>query len=100
MTKEKQDPAIDEAVRLIDRASGASWYGDQLNRVDVAVTRLCRLRRLESSERASSEGGDAAVRRALEQAEPEAVIWLASRAISYMDEHGFPETVAGWLGHR
>ena len=28
---------------------------------------------------------------------PEAVLWLASRAISYMDESGFPEAVEPWL---
>ena len=24
-------------------------------------------------------------------------MWLASRAISYMDENGFPEAVAPWI---
>jgi hypothetical protein len=26
-----------------------------------------------------------------------AVVWLLSRAISYMDESGFPEAVAPWF---
>ena len=33
----------------------------------------------------------------LEQASPEAVLWLASRAISYMDETGYPEAVEPWF---
>ena len=38
-----------------------------------------------------------AVRAALAEASPEAVIWLASRAISYMDENGFPEAAEPWM---
>ena len=34
---------------------------------------------------------------ALAQADPEAVVWLASRAVSYMDETGFPEAVELWF---
>ena len=45
----------------------------------------------------SSEAGDDAVRAALSQADADAVIWLASRAISYMDENAFPEAVEPWL---
>jgi hypothetical protein len=33
----------------------------------------------------------------LAAATPEAVLWLASRAISYMDETGFPEAVEPYL---
>ena len=100
MRKARAGPDVDEATGFVERAAGASWYEDHVNRVDLAVVRLCRLRRAEASERRSAEGGDEAVRRALEQAEPQAVIWLTSRIISYMDEHGFPETVAEWLDPR
>ena len=41
--------------------------------------------------------GDEAVRVILAAASPEALVWLASRAISYMDENGFPEAVAPWI---
>jgi hypothetical protein len=37
------------------------------------------------------------VRIALADASPEAVVWLASRAISYMDENDFPENVERYL---
>ena len=37
------------------------------------------------------------MRAALSQADPDAVVWLASRAISFMDESGFPETIEPWL---
>jgi hypothetical protein len=33
----------------------------------------------------------------LEGAPPEAVLWLASRAVSYMDETGYPEAVEPWF---
>jgi hypothetical protein len=33
------------------------------------------------------------VRDALAAVPPEALVWIASRAISYMDEHGFPEAI-------
>ena len=33
----------------------------------------------------------------LEQASPESVRWLASRAVSYMDESGYPEAVEPWF---
>ena len=33
----------------------------------------------------------------LEQASPESVRWLASRAVSYMDESGYPEAVELWF---
>lgn len=89
---------LDEhAVGLVDRAQGESWYTHPGNRVDAAVTALCRLRRAQAGRRRSSEGGDEAVRAALERAKPESVVWLASRVVSYMDEHGFPEDVEPWL---
>lgn len=77
----------------MERALGVSWYEDDPNAVDLAVLALCRLRRAGAGARGSSEGGDAAVRDALGQEGTETVLWIASRAISYMDEHGFPESL-------
>ncbi len=94
------DDAQDLAQRapeLADAAAGTSWYTEPGNHVDVAVVALCLLRRAASGVRRRIEGGDEAVRDALEQAQPESVVWLASRLISYMDEHGFPEDVEPWL---
>lgn len=82
---------------LVDAAAGASWYTEPGNPVDTALFALCRLRRAASGDRARMEAGDEAVRAALEQADPEAVVWLASRVVSYMDEQGFPEQVEPWL---
>jgi len=87
----------DRGPELVDAAGGTGWYREPGNQVDVAVAALCLLRRAAGGDRASMEGGDAAVREVLEQARPDAVVWLASRAISYMDEHGFPEDVEPWL---
>ena len=98
----ERNPAADDAARLaaqavalVDAARGASWYEEERNAVDAAALTLCRLRRAAAGEARSPEGGDGAVREALGRASPEAVIWLASRAISHMDEHGFPEAVTG-----
>ena len=44
---------------------------------------------------APGRSGDDAVRLVLAESDPEAVVWLLSRAISYMDEQGFPELVPG-----
>lgn len=102
--KERRQPpphlgATEEAARLaelaverIDQALGQGWYG-QPGPADVAALVLCRLRRARAGEGGAAEHGDEAVRLALSQARPEAVVWLASRAISYMDENGFPEAV-------
>jgi hypothetical protein len=83
-------PAIDEAI-------GADWYHEHGSGADRAAYLLCRLRRARAGQRQNPEAGDEAVRAALSQADPDAVIWLASRAISYMDENGFPEAVEPWL---
>jgi len=87
----------DEAPAAIDAAAGDEWYVEHGNTADRAAYTLCRLRRARSGERRSPQAGDEAVRAALGAASPEAVVWLASRAISYMDENGFPENVEPWL---
>jgi hypothetical protein len=91
------DKLAQEAVPAVNAASGQGWYDDFANPVDRAVVTLCRLRRAQAGRHGQSAAGDAAVRRALEEADPEAVVWLASRAVSYMDEQGYPESLAPWL---
>ena len=88
----------EKVVPLLERAGGATWYEEPENDVDIAVLALCRLRRAGAGVRGGAEGGDAAVREALVQADPETVLWVASRTISYMDEHGFPESLTSSLG--
>jgi hypothetical protein len=83
---------LSEGVRpLLEQSVGVSWY-EAANDVDAAAAALCRLRRAAAGARGGPEGGDAAVRDVLAEATPAAVLWVASRAISYMDEHGFPES--------
>jgi hypothetical protein len=88
---------LGEVVPLVNQAQGATWYSHYRNDADIAVVELCRLRRAGAGSDMSGEAGDEAVRSALQEAEPEAVVWLASRLISYMDEQGYPETLAPWL---
>ena len=80
---------------LLERANGVSWYSDPGADVDLAVARLCLLRRAEAGVGGEAAAGDDAVRAVLAQVEPEVVVWLLSRAISYMDEQGFPDFVPG-----
>jgi hypothetical protein len=80
---------------LIGEAKGGTWYDSVGGNVDVAMARLCMLRRAKAGELASTNGGDEAVRSVLERSDPEAVAWLLTRAISYMDEQGFPDFVPG-----
>jgi hypothetical protein len=96
--------AAEDAGRLSDRASAAlaasaevDWYEENGTAVDEAAFALCRLRRAEAGLRGGPRPGDEAVRRVLEAASPEAVLWLASRTISYLDETGFPEAVEPWF---
>lgn len=85
------------AARLVEGSVGASWYESPGNDADAAVAALCRLRRASAGHVRTSQGGDEAVRRVLAEADAEALVWLASRTISYMDEHGFPELVEPWI---
>lgn len=80
---------------LLEAANGVSWYEAEGSAVDLATARLCMLRRARAAIGANPEAGDQAVRLVLAEADTEAVIWLLSRAISYMDEQGFPEFVPG-----
>jgi hypothetical protein len=85
----------DSVETLIGEAKDVSWYDSVGSSVDVAVARLCLLRRAKAGELASTSAGDEAVRTVLERSDPEAVAWLLTRAISYMDEQGFPDFVPG-----
>ena len=87
----------DRAAPLLDRAVGVEWYRQYGTDVDQAAATLCLLRRAKAGERGTPQAGDDAVRAVLASASPQAVLWLASRAISYMDETGFPEAVEPWL---
>ena len=96
--------AAEDAGRLAARAAaalaeaeGVDWYEENGSRVDEAAFALCRLRRAEAGLKGGPQQGDAAVRRVLEGASPEVVVWLASRALSYLDETGFPEAVEPWF---
>ena len=86
----------DEARSHLERAVGVGWYEHQGNEADLAALSLCRLRRARAGEKYGPQSGDEAVRAALMEATPDALVWIASRAISYMDEHGFPEAVEPW----
>jgi hypothetical protein len=86
---------IDELPALINRARGSSWYEEPGADVDVAMARLCMLRRAKAGVEGKMVSGDNAVRLALTDMDPEALVWLLSRAVSYMDEQGFPDFVPG-----
>jgi hypothetical protein len=85
----------DSVEEMIGQTKDVSWYDSVGSPIDVVVARLCLLRRAKSGELASTSAGDEAVRNVLERCDPEAVAWLLTRAISYMDEQGFPDFVPG-----
>ena len=87
----------EKASVLLDRAVGVEWYRENGTAVDEAALALCRLRRAQAGLKGGPEEGDEAVRRVLDGTKPEAIVWLASRAISYMDETGYPEAVEPWF---
>ena len=87
----------EQALPLLERAVGVEWYHQHGTDVDHAALTLCLLRRAKAGQMGGPRAGDEAVRAALAGAQPEAVLWLASRAISYMDESGYPEAVGPWF---
>lgn len=86
-----------EAGGLVEQSVGVGWYDEHGTDVDRAALTLCRLRRASAGRHGSPEHGDDAVRDALEGVNTGAIVWLLSRAISYMDETGFPEAVEPWF---
>jgi hypothetical protein len=89
-----------EAGPQLERALGVEWYEQPGNEADLAALILCRLRRARAGQWGRPQHGDEAVRAALTEASPDALVWIASRAISYMDENGFPEAVEPWAALR
>jgi hypothetical protein len=94
---EEADRIASQAPRLLDGAVGVDWYEEAGNAADRAALALCRLRRARAGEKGGPRHGDSAVRLALTEVSTPALAWIASRAISYMDENGFPETVEPWI---
>jgi hypothetical protein len=94
---EKAGQLADRATAALARSNGVDWYEENGTAIDEATFSLCRLRRAQAGLRGGPQQGDAAVRRVLEEASPEVVVWLASRTISYLDETGFPEAVEPWF---
>jgi hypothetical protein len=93
-------PATEDAMllagtagELVDAAASASWYTEPGNAADVAVATLCRLRRAAAGVGGTPEAGDDAVRAVLETADPAALLWIASRLVSYADETEFADLV-------
>jgi len=87
----------DEAGPQIEAAVGSGWYEQPGGAIDAAALTLCRLRRARGGDKGGPQHGDDAVREVLEGVTAPALVWLASRAISYLDESGFPEAVEPWL---
>jgi len=87
----------DSAGHLVEQAVGVEWYERYGSDVDRAALTLCLLRRARAGEKGGPHYGDEAVRRVLTESSQPALVWLASRAISYMDESGFPEAVEPWF---
>jgi hypothetical protein len=83
------------ALGSLDGVKGSSWYEAPGAEVDVAMARLCLLRRAKAGDAGRMSGGDDAVRLVLTGVDPDALVWLLSRAVSYMDEQGFPDYVPG-----
>jgi hypothetical protein len=83
------------ALGTLECVEGSSWYEAPGAEVDVAMARLCMLRRAKSGDAGRMSGGDEAVRLVLTGIEPDTLVWLLSRAVSYMDEQGFPDFVPG-----
>ncbi len=90
---------LEESVGpLLAEAKDVSWYDEPGVEVDLATARLCLLRRARCRRGASVDAGDDKVRLILGETDKDTVVWLLSRAISYMDEQGFPDLVPGaWL---
>jgi hypothetical protein len=87
----------EEADRLVERAVGIEWYEQGGSDIDRAALALCRLRRAGAGDKGGPRHGDEAVRQALAETSAPALVWLVSRAVSYMDESGFPEAVGPWF---
>lgn len=88
---------VESAAPVLEGSLDVQWYEQHGTEVDRAALLLCRIRRTVAGLRGGPEHGDEAVRYVLDSVSPEAVLWIASRAISYMDENGFPDAVGPWF---
>jgi hypothetical protein len=88
---------VESAGRRLEEAIDVEWYEQHGTEVDHAALTLCRIRRAVAGQKGAPEHGDEAVRYVLDTASHDAIVWIASRAISYMDENGFPDAVAPWF---
>ena len=95
LSKFDADRLTDVLDQTIAETKGVGWYDSVGSSIDVAVARLCMLRRAKAGDQLSTAAGDEAVRLLLERSDPEAVAWLLTRTISYLDEQGFPDFVPG-----
>ncbi len=81
---------------LLERAVGVQWYRQARNRRRPAPRSALQAPPARAGVRGGPEPATTRCAAPLEVS-PEAVVWLASRAISYMDETGFPEAVEPWF---
>ena len=79
------------------RADGVDWYEENGTAIDEAAFALCRLRRAQAGLKGGPQAGRRGRPAGARAGEPGGVLWLASRAISYIDETGFPEAVEPWF---
>ena len=82
---------------LLERAVGVEWYDSteptSTARRSPSVDCDARAPASEAAPRPATRPSA----RSSATASPAALLWLASRAISYMDESGFPEAVEPWF---
>jgi hypothetical protein len=97
LSKHDAEVLEQELGPLLERAKDVSWYDEPGAEVDVAMAKLCLLRRARAGAAASVEAGDDAVRLVLMESDKDVLVWILSRSVSYMDEQGFPDIVPGVL---
>ena len=96
--------AAEEAGRLAERAAaalaradGVDWYEENGTAIDEAAFALARLRRAQAGLRGGPRPGTRRSGACSSRRARSPCCWLASRAISYMDETGYPEAVEPWF---
>ena len=86
-----------DAALRVEQAVGVEWYERATQRGRPGGADALPPPSREGGRAGLPHHGDEAVRAALSEVSAPAVVWLASRAISYMDEAGFPDDVAPWF---
>ena len=85
-----------QAAKAIDDAVGSGWYAEHGNRpTGPRLSSVGCDGHEAGSGKAPRRETTPCARRSVRRAE--AVVWLASRAISYMDENGFPEAAEPYI---